>query len=331
MSNKEFKNYPDVTNINKSDLSANSSLAKMLSLVGSNKRVVDFGCATGYFAKLLREEGCEVVGVELNPEAAKVAEKYCKEVVVADLDYVKIEDVFEGQTFDVATFGDVLEHIKNPWQLLKAVRRILNPNGFVVASIPNIAHGAVRLSLLEGEFEYREVGLLDNTHLRFFTRSSVGQLFSESGYAIQVEDSVHWPLFNSTPYTPNLNKDDIPSDLVDKVLSDRDSEVLQFIIRAYPWSMATEYNELKDKNAVLRSHSEKISLEFQKSQAELQRTQTELQRTQTELQRMQTELQRTQTELQQAQKNWEHCQNVIEAMKSSKFWKIRQKWIAFKS
>ena len=89
-----------------------SCWSKQLSLVGKNKSVIDFGCAGGYFAKMLLKSGCQVTGVELNPEAAKVAEKYCQKVLVLDIDDVSIADALEGEKYDVAVFGDVLEHLR---------------------------------------------------------------------------------------------------------------------------------------------------------------------------------------------------------------------------
>ena len=148
----------------------NSSLAKQLGFVGENKSVLEFGCATGYFSRMLSEKGCRVVGVEINSDAAKQAQKYCEEVIVADLDFTPLDKILSQRTFDVAIFGDVLEHLRDPWQILESVRNHLNPGGFVVASIPNIAHGAVRLSLLQGSFNYQQYGILDNTHIRFFTK-----------------------------------------------------------------------------------------------------------------------------------------------------------------
>jgi len=73
-----------------------------------------------------------------------------------------------------------LEHLRNPWRVLEETQQLLKSEGYIVVSIPNIAHGAIRLALLQGRFEYTELGILDNTHLRFFTRKTVEQLFERS-------------------------------------------------------------------------------------------------------------------------------------------------------
>ena len=91
------KSYPNPLLVDKSRLKG-SSLDKMLALISPNKKVLDLGCATGYFAKLLKERNCSVVGVEINPDAAKEAEQYCDKVIVANLDNESVESLFAGRT-----------------------------------------------------------------------------------------------------------------------------------------------------------------------------------------------------------------------------------------
>ncbi len=167
--NNDWRKYDrPVPDISQEGLDDNNCLIKMLHLIDENKQVVEFGCATGYFSKLLTQKRCRVTGVEINPDSAKIAKQYCEQLVVADLDFVSLVEILPTQQFDIAIFGDILEHLRNPWKLLEETRQLLKPDGYVVASIPNIAHGAIRLSLLQGKFEYKELGILDNTQLRFF-------------------------------------------------------------------------------------------------------------------------------------------------------------------
>ncbi len=313
MLNTKLKGYPDITHVSKGRLDENTSLAKILAFVGNNKQVVDFGCATGYLAKLLAEQGCTTVGVEINPDAAKAAEQFCQRVIVADLDYDKVEVILGEQKFDVAIFGDVLEHLRDPWQVLKSVKDILNPDGCVIASIPNVAHGSVRLALLEGRFEYTELGLLDNTHLRFFTHDSLYHLFESSGYCIESEDSTKMPIFDASPLTPNLNQEKISDELLEFIRADEFSDSLQFVVRAYSWATSHGHVALQKRCCELRRERNQTRIELQKTQAELQGIQTELQG-------IQATLQETQAESRQ----------VIQAMESSKFWKIRAAWFKFK-
>ena len=173
------------------DLNTDNAQSRLLKLMEKKRKVLEFGCATGYVSRLLKEEfGCSVTGIEINPEAAREAEKYCDRVIVGDAEAMDFSYLFREEKFDVAIFGDFLEHLKNPGSVLRAVIPFLSKEGYVLASIPNIAHISVALDLLEGNFEYRCLGLLDDTHLRFFTKQSIVSLFKNSGYEIVLWDRV---------------------------------------------------------------------------------------------------------------------------------------------
>jgi 2-polyprenyl-3-methyl-5-hydroxy-6-metoxy-1,4-benzoquinol methylase/predicted nucleic acid-binding Zn-ribbon protein len=405
------KDYPSLVSLSETDLDDNSSLKKMLCLIGENKRVIDFGCATGYFARLLSNRGCEVIGVEVNPKAAKVAENYCEKVIIADLDFVSLSDIFSAhiidKKFDVAVFGDVLEHLRNPWRVLEETRNLLNPHGYVIASIPNIAHGAIRLALLQGKFEYKQLGILDNTHLRFFTRKTVQELFEDSGYLIDVIERTKLPIYSNSELIPAIEKNNFDQNVTCKIEQDEDADTLQFVVRGYPVSLESKYAALhKQYLEVVEqlNHSEtqlkNLQMELQQSKVQLQakhtdfeQTQTQLHQTQGLLKEVQTQLQQTQVDfqetknqllhhqvkleevknqlddtqvkfeksqnqlqqkrsqlqqeqihqeqiqqqwqdsqikLQQAHAGWEHCQQIIQAMETSKFWKLRQAWFQLK-
>jgi 2-polyprenyl-3-methyl-5-hydroxy-6-metoxy-1,4-benzoquinol methylase len=150
------------------------------------KRVLDVGCSAGYFGEALKAErpDTEVWGVEPNREAANLAKERLDNVINGLFDVAMPE--LAGQTFDAVVFNDVLEHLPDPERVLRDIRQILRPNGFVVASIPNILHFyQIMEILLEQDWRYRESGILDNTHLRFFTRKSIERMFSECGYSIE--------------------------------------------------------------------------------------------------------------------------------------------------
>ncbi|MEM7716783.1 MAG: class I SAM-dependent methyltransferase, partial [Cyanobacteria bacterium P01_A01_bin.68] len=245
------KDYPLLINLSETDLDDNSSLKKMLSLIGDNKRVIDFGCATGYFANLLSNRGCEVTGIEVNPKAANIAQQYCEEVIVADLDFVSLADILSEkisvEKYDVAVFGDILEHLRNPWKILEATRNLLQPQGYVIASIPNIAHGAIRLALLQGKFEYKPLGILDNTHLRFFTRKTVEQLFEDSGYFIDKIEQTKLPIYSNSDLIPAIEKNDFDKEIISDIEQDEDADTLQFVVRGYPISLENKYTNLHQK------------------------------------------------------------------------------------
>ena len=178
---------PYETEINLSDI--NNARTKQILLTGTDKRVIEFGCSTGYVSKVLKERGCYVVGVEVDPEAAEKAREVCDLVIVGDLDELDLAGELGGTTFDVGLFGDILEHLKYPQRALIQTRRLLAPGGYVVVSVPNIAHVSIRLALLKGEFDYEEMGILDDTHLKYYTRKSVVDLLEGCGYMV---DELDW-------------------------------------------------------------------------------------------------------------------------------------------
>ncbi|MBD2604846.1 methyltransferase domain-containing protein [Scytonema hofmannii FACHB-248] len=311
------KDYPSAEHLTQEGLDENTSLRKMFYLIGDNQRVVDFGCATGYFAQLLKKKGCIVTGVDINSDALKVAEQYCTEVIVADLDFVSVTEILPRQEFDVAVFGDVLEHLRNPWKILEETKQILKKDGYIVASIPNIAHGAIRLSLLEGRFEYTELGILDNTHLRFFTRKTVEELFERPGYLVNIADRTKIEIFSENSLIPQNKREQFNSDTIKQIEEDEDADTLQFIIRADPWTIEGEYAAISDRDSKLLEESQHSQSQLQDTQAQFwERSQSQLQVTQIELERSQSQLQETQIELERSQSQLQVTQIELERSQS---------------
>ena len=127
-----------------------------------------------------------------------------------------------------------MEHLRNPWRALDEARALLGPGGYVVAAIPNVAHGAIRLSLLEGSFAYRSEGLLDDTHLRFFTLRSVRELCLTAGYRIDSIDRTKAELFAESGAVPTVREKSFSSDVIEKIKQDPDHDTLSFVVRATP-------------------------------------------------------------------------------------------------
>jgi SAM-dependent methyltransferase len=145
------------------------------------RRVLEVGCGTGQLGRLLKERGHHVTGVELVPEAADAARAWLDAVVTAD---VEQSLPFAPASFDCVVFADVLEHLVDPWRVLCEAAALLTPDGCVVASIPNVQNLDVLWRLARGRWDYRERGLLDRGHLRFFTLASVRGLFAQAGLAL---------------------------------------------------------------------------------------------------------------------------------------------------
>jgi 2-polyprenyl-3-methyl-5-hydroxy-6-metoxy-1,4-benzoquinol methylase len=207
----------------------NNTHAFALEMVGHNKTVLEVGCATGYFTKVLAERGCKVIGMEINAEAAAQAAQWAERVIVGSAEEAAAWEQVDDESIDAITFGDVLEHLHDPLATLRLARKKLKPNGFVVTSLPNIAHGDVRLSLLRGSFRYRDLGLLDRTHLRFFTVDSVRELLGEAGLAVVDTKRVMVPLFAAEF---GLKREDFAQAVVDEIRANPEYETYQFVMKS---------------------------------------------------------------------------------------------------
>ena len=155
-------------------------------------RIFEGGVSTGYLSRRFVEEGRRVDGAEIDPRAARQAEKVCERVWVGDLEQL---DVDELSTYDVFLFGDTLEHLADPVGLLRRLRPKLNPAGTLVVSLPNVANWTMRLRLLLGRFDYTERGILDRTHLRFYTKRTARQMLEAAGFeVVRLQATVPVPL-----------------------------------------------------------------------------------------------------------------------------------------
>lgn len=234
---------------------SNTSHNLMLELVGNDKRVLDVGCATGYLARALTAQGCTVSGVEIDPAAAEEARPVLKELVVGNLESLDLVAAFGAKTFDAVVFGDVLEHLTDPLAVLRGSLALLDDDGFIVISIPNVAHGSVRLALLKGKFEYRDLGLLDATHLRFFTRESFDALLRDAGL-VPVEFRRTTADFFETeiPVTPS----DFPPELLVALNSDPEGRTYQFVVKAVPVDSSPGLRRMYEENAAQKDEIRRL-------------------------------------------------------------------------
>lgn len=214
------------------DLSApNSSDTLVAKLIGTGKTVLDVGCASGYLSKAIADRGNEVSGFELDAGDAAIAAKRLKKVVVGDLQTEKLSDAYPNDQFDVVLFADVLEHINNPKAVLEDARQLLRTGGSVVISIPNVAHGSLRLALLNGQWNYTPTGLLDETHIRFYTLSTLVDLLADSGYDVTECWATQVNPFESEV---KVEQGSLPAEVVEWLLGQAESYYYQYILRATP-------------------------------------------------------------------------------------------------
>ena len=168
------------------------SREEMLQFIPSSAQsVLEVGCGAGVFGRnLKRIRGCRVVGIELNSDAAQQAKQHLDDVYCLSVDDV---DFMELGYFDTIVFNDVLEHLKDPWGVLCRAKAALNPDGRIVASIPNVRFfPVIRDLIIKADWVYQDSGVLDKTHLRFFTKNSIEHLFEQSGMTVDVIEGVGW-------------------------------------------------------------------------------------------------------------------------------------------
>jgi 2-polyprenyl-3-methyl-5-hydroxy-6-metoxy-1,4-benzoquinol methylase len=208
-----------------------TSQSQAVLLVTPGSTVLDIGAADGSVARPLAARGCRVWAIESDADAAAKARGACERVIVADVEDLDLTAALEGQRFDFILLLDVLEHLRNPLALLERLGDHLVAGGRVVASIPNVTHGAVRLSLMSGAFNYTETGLLDRTHLRFFDRRGAENLFADARLRIVERLRVSRGLTETEiPIDPSA----FPPSVIQKLNEDPDATTYQFLLVAKP-------------------------------------------------------------------------------------------------
>ena len=151
---------------------------QLLRHVPAGARVLDIGCASGYLGQEARKKGCRVWGIDVVKPPARAVKGY-ERVWVGDVEKMALKGSYEA-----VLLADVLEHLREPERLLLRLKPRLTENGFLLVSIPNVANWKVRLQLVRGRWRYTDTGILDRTHLRFYTHRTARALLETAGYRI---------------------------------------------------------------------------------------------------------------------------------------------------
>lgn len=152
-------------------------------LPGKPGRALDCGCGAGNNAKVLSEKGWLVTGITVSPEEQSVASTYCDEVFLADLNNGIPKKI--GNAFDLILFSHVLEHLASPIKLLNEAKELLASSGLVAVALPNVLFYSNRIKFMLGKFEYEADGIMDETHLHFYTFTTGMRLLASSGYKLE--------------------------------------------------------------------------------------------------------------------------------------------------
>ena len=171
--------------------------------ITNGSTVLEIGSACGILTRYLTtEKGCKVTCVEIDPEGAEICSEIAHKVILGNVEDDDWMGKLSGETFDFIVMGDVLEHLHNPGKVLLKIKPFLSPMGLLLTSIPNLTHSSIMLSLIKGRFDYQDAGLLDRTHIHFFTRHSVAKTFKEAGwYCVDEKASAVLPVNSGMPYS----------------------------------------------------------------------------------------------------------------------------------
>lgn len=197
--------------------------------------IIEIGCSSGALAREFKKMSPHStwLGVEINPEYAAFARQFCDETLVANIEECDFDFYRSQQNRDCWIFGDTLEHLKDPWAVIGNIRKVIPEHGCIAACVPNAQHWSVVVRLATGQFRYESSGLLDRTHLRWFTRATLIELFQSQGFKIIAGKPRIFKEAQRDRYLPLI------ADLAKQAGADADQVVkdslpLQYVVRAVP-------------------------------------------------------------------------------------------------
>jgi len=206
------------------------SLARLSSWIPWGSRVLELGPANGYFTRHMATQlNCTVDGVELDPHMAQSSSLFCRKMVVGDLALLDLSAHFAPASYQVIVLADVIEHLAAPEKLMAQLLPLLAPGGEMLLSVPNAAYAGLIAELLAGQFDYRDEGLLDRTHLRFFTRDSLGKFLTAAGLSAYEWVPVFRPL-NESEF--KIRIESLPAATRETLLASPQALCYQWLVKA---------------------------------------------------------------------------------------------------
>lgn len=211
--------------------------AEVLQLMRPNLDcVVEVGTSVGNLAREYRQINPygQYIGIEVDPEYAATASQYCSEMIIGNIEHFSDDFFSRLNNADCWIFADVLEHLYDPWELLKKIKQYTKPSTEIIACIPNAQHWSMQALLCSGMLQYQDEGLLDRTHIRFFTRQTMIELFESTGYKIINGIFRAFEQNKPSPEVLSAIKSMATAIGVDPELATNDAIPFQWVIRAVP-------------------------------------------------------------------------------------------------
>lgn len=219
----------------------NNAHSFILNKVDNNSVVLECGSSGGHFTKVLAEKNCMVDCIENDRTVANMAYQYTQNIFMEDMEDENFLKSISSKKYDYVLFADVLEHLKNPDKCLLALMDKLKDDGKVIVSLPNIAHGSIRLKLLKGNLQHEDSGLLDKTHLHFYEFNSIVELLNRAGICIEQIDMVRIPVDHELS---RINIDEFDQAIVDEIKKDQSSDVFQYVVTGTKFNGQQKTNDI---------------------------------------------------------------------------------------
>jgi len=213
------------------DLTTKNSTSTIISHIKPNSKVLELGCSTGKLTKFLHENlQCQVSIVEINGVDGFIAKQYAYDSLIGSDEGDVNKNIWlskwNNERFDYIIVADLLEHLIYPNVLLTDCQSLLKDGGRILISVPNIAHNSIIIDLLNDKFQYRDTGILDRTHLRFFSRNTLMELVESCGLEVIKEDNLI-NIVSNTEFGNSYN--DVNAILGEQLYKRKDGEVYQFV------------------------------------------------------------------------------------------------------
>ena len=219
-----------------------NTMSIMIHEIKKGSTVLEFGPASGRLTKYLKEEmNCQVYIVEIDEEAGKIASQYAMDYVIGNIEDYEWIEKFKGIQFDYILFADVLEHLFHSEEVLAKSISVLKPEGYIIMSLPNIAHNSIIINLIQNKFEYKNTGLLDHTHVRFWTYDNIENMLKNLKLNVDVKYATYTQVgFNEFDNTYEELRGINPLALKSRKMA----EVYQFVYKVTPSKKAREIDKI---------------------------------------------------------------------------------------